>query len=690
MSVLEKDQRVAGAVRAQRFRVRASVGQRHAPSQARLPASAGGGQQALPPLAPIGGQKAFVAAAQQSLLNPRTNTLYVAHPDQGLVGALNATSLAEIASIDVGGRPSALALNDAANTVLVLDSTQKTITEIDGNTNAVLGTTTVSIADTPTALQVDPTSGSIVVTAVATTQPQGPDSGSVTVLDGTSKKLQSTQTVSVAPRQVVFDGQGKRALLVSEDFVTVVDAATYQTLDQLPGGVAAVFAARGNETAVVSNASGGARLTIAGDRNATLSLIGAPLAMLALPHGGFAVLVVDGTHGRIVEIAADGTPGATSNVDLVGRDLTYNATTRTYAVSGSSGIAFATIGGVAIVPPSAPAANAQPSAGPGTTAAKPSAPAGTTTQVAVGPSAPVVERQAHANVPEGARLAWEGVYRFDLVGRDSATVVGRGRAGHLWYVDSANRLTTLDAETGQTYTIAELPHDARIRSIEVGRSYVYAIDVAASRLYVVSLPSEKVREVKLPFVKSSGAVTITPDDHLWFAVTDQIVTFDPGTDLVEAANVGLYSVGAMAADSAGRVWFTDETHDKVGLYDRRSHSVEDLELPRTGAVTSMVVDGTGTLWAGTDAGELFAIRNGALVRSRSLGRPVLELALDAQGKAWFLAGDPAKSMFGQADGVGSAQILPTSIAGVWFDAKSHAWLADRSSAGFFIAVPEAR
>ena len=85
-----------------------------------------------------------------------------------LVGALNATSLAEIASIDVGGRPSALALNRAANTVLVLDPSQKTITEIDGDTNLVLGTTKMSIADTPTALQVDPTNGRIVVTAVAT------------------------------------------------------------------------------------------------------------------------------------------------------------------------------------------------------------------------------------------------------------------------------------------------------------------------------------------------------------------------------------------------------------------------------------------------------------------------------------------------------------------------------------------
>src|SRR5213593_1059244 len=227
------------------------------------------------------------------------------------------------------------------------------------------------------------------------------------------------------------------------------------------------------------------------------------------------------------------------------------------------------------------------------------------------------------------------MYRFDLVGRGSPNVLRRGRAGHLWFVDSENRLTSLDADTGQTYTIAELPGDARIRSIEVGTSHVYAIDVAASRVYVVALPSETVTPIKLPFVKSSAAVTVTPDDHLWFAVADQILTLDPATGLVEAANVGLYTVGAMAADSSGRVWFTDETHDTFGLYDRRTHAVTELPLQRKGAVTSMVVDATGALWAGTDAGELFAIRNGELVGQTFLGRPVLELSLDARGGAWF-------------------------------------------------------
>ena len=645
-------------------------------------------QQAIPPLPPIGATQAIVASAQQTLINPRTNTLYVAHPDEGTVGALNATSLANVATINVGGRPTALALNDTANTVLVLDTSQKTITEIDGATNNVLGTTVLGIAGTPTALQFDPTSGRIVVTSVATPQPQqSSSSGAVALLDGSSKKLEATETVSVAPRLVVLDHQGKRSLLVSEDVVTVVDATTYQRLDQLPGGVAAVFSARGDSTAVLSAVSGGARLSIAGLQNASITFIGSPVALIALPQGGYAALLVDAGHGRIVEVGADGSPGAMASVDLVGRDLSYNGATHVYTVASEKGVAFASTSGAVAVPSPAGPSNAQVPGGSGATAVKPSSAPSSGSQVAV--NAPkTTERQA--NVPEGARLAWQGMYRFDLIGRGSPTVLGRGRAGHLWFVDSENRLTSLDADTGQTYTIAELPGDARIRSIEVGTSHVYAIDVAASRVYVVALPSETVTPIKLPFVKSSAAVTVTPDDHLWFAVADQILTLDPATGLVEAANVGLYSVGAMAADSAGRVWFTDEVHDKIGLYDRRSHGVTDFVLPRKGAVTSMVVDGSGTLWAGTDAGELFAIQGGILGQSTLLARPVVELALDAQGRAWYLSGDAAQKTVGQVQGRASLQAVPGSVVGLWFDAKSHAWLPDRASSGFYISVSEAR
>ncbi|TME90723.1 MAG: hypothetical protein E6I40_13755, partial [Chloroflexi bacterium] len=64
------------------------------------PRGGGGPQEALQPPAPIagGGALAIVASVQQVLLNPRTNTLYVAHPDDGTVGAFNATTQEDIAT----------------------------------------------------------------------------------------------------------------------------------------------------------------------------------------------------------------------------------------------------------------------------------------------------------------------------------------------------------------------------------------------------------------------------------------------------------------------------------------------------------------------------------------------------------------------------------------------------------------
>jgi anti-sigma factor RsiW len=648
-------------------------------------------QQTLPAqIPPITRTQALVASAQQVVLNPRTNTLYVAHPDEGTVGALNASSLLDIATIEVGGRPSALALNESANTVLVLDAGQKVVTEIDSKTNTVVGTTALSVTGTPTGIQVDSANGRILV-AVSDQQPQAATpSGSVVVLDSSSKKLETTRNVPVTTRQVVPDQSGRRALLVSEDVVTIVDAATYRPLDQLPGGVSAVFATRGNATAVLSSAAGGSRVTITGDQNAALTLIGSPVAIVALPNGGYAVLLSEDDHGRIVEIAADGTPGRTTNVSL-GREITYNASTGNYAVTGDGGITITSMTGTAAISTPGPASNAQAPGSPGgvapAVAAAPSAPVAAPNSAPTGQTRTVERRPS---LPDGASLAWAGTYRFELIGRSAPQVVGHGHGGHLWFVDAASRLSSLDAVTGAAYTIYQLPQDARIRSIEVGASYIYAIDVAASRVYVVSLPSEQVSVIGLPFVKSSAAVAVTPDDRLWFAVADQILTLDPRNGKVEAANLGTYGVGAMTADSAGRVWFSDESQKLIGMYDRTTGTVTELALPRRGALMSMVIDSSGTLWAGTDAGELFAVRDGALVGSAKVRGVIESLTLDSLGAAWFLTNDGRQGSLGQVRSPGAARTIPASIAGVWFDARGDAWLADRSSPGFFIAVPEAR
>src|SRR5439155_355372 len=204
------------------------------------------------PLPPITQRQAIVAAAQQVVLNPRTNTYFVAYPDSGKVNVVSAVDLGDIASIDVGGSPTALALNEQANTVLVLDSSH-----------------------------------------------------------------------------------------------------------QLPGGIAAVFAAKSDTVAILSATGTGARVSIIGDENASLALLGSPVAIVALPQGGYGVLTDETLNGRITEIGADGTPGRSVSVSLVGRELSYNAALGQFTVAGAGGIAVATITGQVALSTPAPASNAK-------------------------------------------------------------------------------------------------------------------------------------------------------------------------------------------------------------------------------------------------------------------------------------------------------------------------------------------
>ena len=642
---------------------------------------------------PPSGPVVVVAAAQQVVLNPRTNTLYVARPDAGTVDALDATTQQDIATIVVGGRPSALALNEIANRILVLDSSQKTLTEIDGATNIVLSSTSIDVAGTPTSIQVEPASGKIVVGSVQTGTPTQSASsssatGEVTVFNPQSKQVESARSVPVAPSTMVIDTSTQRTLLVSDDVTTVVDDG-WKVVDKLPGGIAAVFASGGKSIAVLSAASGASRVSIFGEQNAIVALPGRPIALVALPGGGFAALVdIGGGKSRIIEVTASG-PGKSIDVDLLGRDLNYSAPTKSYVVSGDRGVWSGSIANPVVRAPQIVTPSPSPSATPAPSATpQPSASPSGSPVATLRPAAAAAEREP--KVVEGATAAWAGVYRFELTGRGAPTVVGRGASGRLWFVDFGNRLSALDPTTGNVFTIDELPSDARIRSIEVGTKFVYAIDVAASRVYMVELPSEKVTEIKLPFVKSSAAVTVTPDDTLWFAVADQILRLDPYTAKVEAANIGIYNVGGMTADAAGHVWFTNDSKQTVGVYERATHRVREYPLPRSGAVTSMVVDGSAALWLGTDAGELFSMRDGAVTATTLLGSPVVSLTTDARGQAWFLTSGAAGANLGPVATPAAARLMPASVVGLWFDAKADAWLADRTSAGFFIVVPELR
>ena len=300
-------------------------------------------------LLPVDG--ALVASAQQAVFNPRTNTLYVLDAERGEVSAVDASTRVEQARIVVGGRPSALALNVTANTVLVLDGSQKRLTEIDASNNTVLSAGSIDVSGTPTSMRVDP-QGRIVVSSVLAPSTAGSGSpeparaGQVTVFDSASKQVESVKTVDVAPQSVVFDPAGKRALLLSADATTVADAATYRAIDHLPAGIAATFDVSGRRIAVLAARDGAADLMLFGDAGSTstsIAIAGVPVALIALPDGGFGVLLRAGSGGRITTVGPDAKVRSTIDVALSGSEITFDAATARFAVIGGAGVAYATV-----------------------------------------------------------------------------------------------------------------------------------------------------------------------------------------------------------------------------------------------------------------------------------------------------------------------------------------------------------
>src|SRR5919201_2999345 len=145
------------------------------------------------------GERAVVASIPQNVFNARHNTLYVLDVAGAAVDAREPGTNELKTRIPVGGEPTALALNMAANRVLVLDASQKRVTEIDAGSNRVIGATTVAVAGTPTSISVDPSTNNIVVSSTSQSPAPGAAGGSVAGINSTTKQLETVPAFNVAP-----------------------------------------------------------------------------------------------------------------------------------------------------------------------------------------------------------------------------------------------------------------------------------------------------------------------------------------------------------------------------------------------------------------------------------------------------------------------------------------------------------
>jgi len=638
---------------------------------------------------------AMVAAIQRVVFDSRTNTLYLLDADRAEVSAVDATTHTESARVSVGGTPTALALSISTNRVLVLDATSKRLTEIDTTSRAIVATATLVVTGTPTSLQVDPVNGRIVVASVsapaANAAPAASAAGAtghVTVLDPVSKQVESVRAVDVAPQLVVLDAKGAQALLLSARETTLVDAASYKLLAQLPGGVAAAFDVSSTQVAVLSTDGASSKVTFRGTGlPASLSLPGRPIALIAMPGGGFAALVDRGAGGEIDVIDGTGHVVSSSAVALAGHSVTYDPTAARFVVGGDvgAGLAFSGASQVAVnVPP----ASAPPSQTATTTPPAPQT--SSSTPVASGPTTPAAVAPVNAAVPPAARPSTNGDYRLAMAdNRRPVLVAGSGRM--LWFVDEAKRLASIDTTSGLVDAVAQLPIDGTFTRLLVGTSHVYAIDQGKGRLAILTVASGRLESIGFPFVSTAAGFSVGTDDRIWMAGGDSsnVLTFDPDAQAakrVSAIDFRTASITALHVDSAARVWFADDASGSIGYYDQSRQTIVTVPAPGHGTVTALAMDRNGTLWAGTATGQLFSVRLGVVTAAGAAGGPVGDLVRDASGGVWSYVVAPGTVAYRSLTGGSGVRLAAVAAAAVAFDGLGRAWLAEPSGADFYIAL----
>jgi anti-sigma factor RsiW len=637
--------------------------------------------------------RVIVAAAQQILYNAKNNTLYELDTAAAAVNAREPGTNEVKARIPVGGDPIQLKLNVVANTILVLDAVQKRVTEIDAASNTVVSATTVDVAGTLTGINID-TTGKILLTSIPTAAASAAPGGTISVLDSTTKQLETVREIDVAPRMVVVDPLSNQAVLVSSEITKLVDSS-YKVIRTLPGGVSAAFSRKGDGVAVLSANGPDTTINFAGALAPTaLKLQGSPLAIIALKEGGYLVSLQVAGQGRVVKISPDGRAEGSISVAVAGGDLLYDEATNFFTVANAGTFASAQVPVEA-----ASAASASPAATATTaTVASPaasSAPAPTTAPAAsTQPSAPASPSPIVAVIPgpsvfDGAKEIAAGLYSATLPsGLRPQLIAANG--SRVWFVDQASRVGSFDMATGATKTIAKLRSDAHVGFWVAGRSFVFGVDPESGQVHVINTVTESVDSYPTNVLSRVSAVAVGIDDRLWIALRDAsyLLAWDPKTRGIDAYDLGDARVSALAADLSGRIVYTDDAHASVGTLDPITRRLRVDALTRRGSTTAMIVDGTGTLWLGTSTGDLYSVKDGSARQVINVRMAVSSLALDQTGRAWFLApipnGIPGFG-YGPVDGSEPVRSIPGPAIGLAFSDSGRVFSGDPRGAIFVAA-----
>ncbi len=153
-------------------------------------------------------------------VNPNTGCVYVGDFSSKVAVVDGATNTV-LGSLDVGGQPTAVAVDVPVNRIFVLTAgLTSSVAVIDGLTNTIVDRFVGG--DTPRAIAANPVTGRIYVTSGA-----GNGDGTLTVRDGASGRIVKTLRVMNRPEQIAVDPTANRIYVanVGSDTVSVIDGA---------------------------------------------------------------------------------------------------------------------------------------------------------------------------------------------------------------------------------------------------------------------------------------------------------------------------------------------------------------------------------------------------------------------------------------------------------------------------------
>lgn len=164
-----------------------------------------------------------------------------------------------------------------------------------------------------------------------------------------------------------------------------------------------------------------------------------------------------------------------------------------------------------------------------------------------------------------------------------------------------------------------------------------------------------------PIPSSPFSISVVPDGRVWFGATGLIGVIDPLTNQTTLYNLpdAQVQVFSLAADTTGRIWFTEVLPGKLGMFDPATGNLTELAVPTMAgnppALYELVIDHQNTIWF-VDVGintlvqyrpdqQTFTFFR--LSRQNSPPNPPYGLALDSAGHLWFTFGGSPANYIGE-------------------------------------------